>query len=94
MLQRYPVHAISTAMPVTGGQLFSIKLIDRRTGEVPKLNGNPISFLTSTPRQAVEELLRGRDRENWTAQVDPVGPMGQPPATAGLGKANPTRRTI
>lgn len=89
MMQRFPLHALSNAAP--GAPLFAIRLIDRRTGEVPRLNGKPISFLTATPRQAVEDLLKDRDRSKWIAQVDPVGLSGQAPETAGLGRTGTER---
>lgn len=61
------------AVPANGAPVFAIRLIDRRTGEVPRLNGNPIGMLTSTPRLAVEELMRGRDPSKWTAQIEQLG---------------------
>ncbi len=55
-----------------GGQLFSVRLIDRRTGEVPRLNGIPLSLLTHSPRIAASQLLRGRDRGLWRAVIEPL----------------------
>ncbi|ABL73181.1 MULTISPECIES: hypothetical protein [Paracoccus] len=54
------------------GQLFSVRLIDRRTGEVPSLNGIPLSMLTHSPRAAIAAFMRGRDRLLWRAEVEPV----------------------
>lgn len=87
MLQQYPVQSLQNLAPLPGAPVFSIRLIDRRTGEVPRVNGNPVSFLTSAPRLAVEELLKGRDREKWTAEVDRLSVDGKP-VTAGLGAGN------
>lgn len=57
-----------------GDQLFEVRLIDRRTGEVPRVNGKPLSFLTHAPRHAAAELLRGRNRALWRTHVEPVEP--------------------
>lgn len=57
------------------GPLFSVRLIDRRTGAVPRLNGIPLSLLTRSPRQAVSNLMRGRNRAVWRAEVESVGPQ-------------------
>ena len=66
----------STNTDAEGQQLFLVRLIDRRTGEVPSLNGTMLSVLTHTPRAAVLSFLRGRDRRLWRAEVELVGQSG------------------
>lgn len=61
-----------TALDQHDGPMFSVRLIDRRTGEVPRVNGNPLSLLTRFPRRAVAELLHGRNGTHWHAQVEPL----------------------
>jgi|GEM_PF-1298398 len=65
----------ATAMTgsTTGGQLFSVRLVDRRTGEVPSINGIPLRVLTHSPQSAIAELMDGRDRHLWQAEVEPLG---------------------
>ncbi|HWL58566.1 MAG TPA: hypothetical protein VNQ78_18060 [Paracoccus sp. (in: a-proteobacteria)] len=58
----------------TGEQLFSVRLIDRRTGEVPSINGIPLRVLTHSPQSAIAELMDGRDRHLWQAEVEPLTP--------------------
>ncbi|MFT4012519.1 MAG: hypothetical protein QM682_03765 [Paracoccus sp. (in: a-proteobacteria)] len=59
------------ARPETG-ELFSVRLVDLRTGQVPRLNGIPLSILTHAPRAAVGQLMRGRDRSIWRAEIEPL----------------------
>ena len=70
------MHQIWTAQDMSakpeGNQLYSVKLIDSRTGEVPSLNGNRLSVLTRAPKAAVKALMQGRDRGLWRAEVEPV----------------------
>ncbi|WP_199259856.1 hypothetical protein [Paracoccus binzhouensis] len=72
------------AVRAEGEQLFSVRLIDRRTGEVPSLNGIPLSVLTHSPRSAVAAFLRGRNRLLWRTEVEPVS---APAGDAGDGRA-------
>ncbi|MTH79702.1 hypothetical protein [Paracoccus aestuariivivens] len=74
--------ATNPAPSARNNGLFSVRLIDLRTGEVPSVNGNPLSVVTDTPRQAEAELMKGRDRALWQTQVDPVGPDPARPALA------------
>jgi len=62
-----------TAPNAEGEQLFAVRLIDRRTGEVPNFNGNPLSVLTRSPRAAIADLMSGRNQKLWRAEVEPVG---------------------
>lgn len=59
------------------GPLFSVRLVDRRTGSVPKLNGIPLAMMTRQPKLAVTNLMRGRNRAVWRAEIEPVE-MGVP----------------
>lgn len=54
------------------GALFSVRLIDRRTGRVPRLDGLPLTLLTPAPGPAVNALMHGRDRAIWRAEVVPL----------------------
>ncbi|ATQ57754.1 hypothetical protein [Paracoccus yeei] len=68
----------NTALEHDDGPMFAVRLIDRRTGEVPRVNGNPLSLLTRSPRRAVAELLRGRSGAHWQTQVEPLEQAPRP----------------
>lgn len=51
-----------------------VRLIDRRTGLTHRVNGTPLVIFTRRPEEAAAELLEGRDRRIWTAQIDPIEP--------------------
>ena len=68
----------NTALEHYDGPMFAVRLIDRRTGEVPRVNGNPLSLLTRSPRRAVAELLRGRSGPHWQTQVEPLEQAPRP----------------
>lgn len=51
--------------------LYSVLLIDRRTGRPHRVNGIPLSVFTRNPSEAEAELLHGRDRANWEIRVSP-----------------------
>lgn len=77
-----------TALDHDEGPVFAVRLIDRRTGEVPRVNGNPLSLLTRSPHRAVAELLQGRNASHWLTQVEPLEPSPVParrPAMAARG---------
>jgi hypothetical protein len=57
-----------------GERLFSVRLIDCRTGEVPSLNGIPLSVLTRAPLAAARSFMRGRNRRLWRTEVEPLSP--------------------
>lgn len=61
--------AITTA-PTQG---YVVRLIDRRTGLTPRVNGSPLILLSDTPELAVARLLAGRDETVWEARVEAVG---------------------
>lgn len=54
-------------------RLYAVRLIDRRTGEVPSLNGTPLSQLTRSPQAVAQALMRGRDRSIWCAEIEATG---------------------
>ncbi len=62
------------AAPPEGEGLFAVRLIDRRTGEVPCLNGIPLSVLTRAPRATARSFMRGRNQHLWRTEVEPVSP--------------------
>jgi hypothetical protein len=62
------------AAKAEGDRFFSVRLIDCRTGEVPSLNGIPLSVLTRAPRAAALSLMHGRNQRLWRTEVEPVGP--------------------
>lgn len=57
-----------------GERLFAVRLIDRRTGEVPSLNGIPFSVLTRAPRAAAQSFMRGRNHNLWHTEVEQISP--------------------
>ena len=50
-----------------------VRLIDRRTGALHRVNGTPLSVFTHTPHAAVTEMMSGRDPALWEARVDLLG---------------------
>lgn len=51
----------------------AVRLIDRRTGAVHRVNGTPLVVFTRAPEEAAAELLRGRDGAKWEARIDTMG---------------------
>lgn len=51
-----------------------VRLIDRRTGSVHRINGTPLTVFTRNPRAAADELLQGRDPALWEARIEPIEP--------------------
>lgn len=49
----------------------AVRLIDRRTGAVHRINGTPLLILTRDPQTAAAELLDGRDPTLWEARIEP-----------------------
>lgn len=50
----------------------AVRLIDRRTGAVHRVNGVPLILFTRSPDIAATELLSGRDPAVWEARIDPL----------------------
>ena len=51
----------------------AVRLIDRRTGSVHRVNGTPLVVFTRNPDEAVADLLQGRDGRLWEARIDRLG---------------------
>lgn len=52
--------------------LYSVRLIDRRTGQVHRLNAAPLLALSREPQAAAASLLEGRDPALWEARIEPL----------------------
>lgn len=50
--------------------LYSVRLIDRRTGQVHRVNGAPLLALSREPQAAAASLLEGRDPNLWEARIE------------------------
>lgn len=57
----------------TTGCTCAVRLIDRRTGSVHRVNGTPLVVFTRRPAEAAAELLAGRDASVWEARIQPIG---------------------
>lgn len=53
-----------------------VRLIDRRTGALHRVNGTPLTVYTRNPRAAVAEMMLGRDPAIWEARIDLIDPVG------------------
>jgi hypothetical protein len=56
----------------TSRPLYSVRLIDRRTGQVHRVNGAPLLALSREPEAAAASLLEGRDPALWEARIEPL----------------------
>lgn len=54
----------------------AVRLVDRRTGALHRVNGTPLVLFTRRPDEAVAELLSGRDPKVWEARVDRIRTEG------------------
>lgn len=52
--------------------LCAVRLIDRRTGSIHRMNGRPVLVVTRTPKDAVADLMTGRDPAVWETRVDAI----------------------
>lgn len=50
--------------------LYSVRLIDRRTGKAHRVNGAPLSTLSREPEIAAASLLEGRNPALWEARIE------------------------
>ncbi|WEF25228.1 hypothetical protein [Paracoccus sp. S3-43] len=50
--------------------LYSVRLIDRRTGQVHRVNGAPLLALSREPQAAAASLLEGRNPDLWEARIE------------------------
>jgi hypothetical protein len=55
----------------------AVRLIDRRTGSVHRVNGTPLVVFTRNPDEAAADLLQGRDGSLWEARVERIGGDGK-----------------
>lgn len=72
-LQHDPIGRAGWAMSASLSQVCAVRLIDRRTGQSHRINGSPLVLFTRSPKEAVAELLSGRDADVWEARVEPIG---------------------
>lgn len=50
--------------------IYAVRLIDRRTGRVHRVNGAPLLALSREPKAAAAQLLEGRDPALWEARIE------------------------
>jgi hypothetical protein len=50
--------------------LYAVRLIDRRTGQVHRVNGAPLLALSREPQEAAASLLEGRDPALWETRIE------------------------
>ena len=50
----------------------AVRLVDRRTGTVHRVNGAPLILFTRDTGAAAAELLSNRDRSLWDVRIDPL----------------------
>jgi hypothetical protein len=50
----------------------AVRLIDRRTGRVHRVNGAPLVLFSRDTVAAAAELLLNRDRTLWDVRIDPL----------------------
>lgn len=62
----------SQPIDATARPLYSVRLIDRRTGQAHRVNGAPLLALSREPQAAAASLLEGRDPALWEARVEPL----------------------
>jgi hypothetical protein len=69
----------------TGGlPTCAVRLVDRRTGSVHRVNGAPLIIYSRHPAEAAAELLRHRDASLWDVRVEALPAAA--PAFAGEGR--------
>jgi hypothetical protein len=68
------IGAIARNMPtISARPTCAVRLIDRRTGSVHRINGTPLVVFTRNPDEAAADLLQGRDGSLWEARIDRIG---------------------
>ena len=68
------IGATARNMPtISARPTCAVRLIDRRTGSVHRINGTPLVVFTRNPHEAAAELLHGRDGRLWEARIDHIG---------------------
>lgn len=58
------------------GCACSVSLVDRRTGQTPRIGGSLLRVFTRDPQAAAAKLLAGRDPQIWEARVQPLESVG------------------
>ena len=48
---------------------YAIRLVNRHTGEAHRVDGAPLTIVSSDPISAASQLMRNRDPEDWDAFV-------------------------
>jgi hypothetical protein len=72
------IGAIAQTMPtISARPTCAVRLIDRRTGSVHRVNGTPLVVFTRNPDEAAADLLQGRDGSLWEARIDRIGGAGK-----------------
>lgn len=71
MTQRSPAFA-KAGVAQLAKPACAIRLIDRRTGAVHRVNGTPLVLFSRDPAAAAAELLSGRDPAVWEARIDAI----------------------
>jgi hypothetical protein len=72
------IGATARNMPtISARPTCAVRLIDRRTGSVQRVNGTPLVVFTRNPDEAVTDLLQGRDGSLWEARIDRLGGDGK-----------------
>lgn len=63
-----------TPSPAPSGfaPLFAVRLINRLTGEMHRVEGRILTVFTHHPEAACDLLLHRRDRRNWRSSVEAV----------------------
>ena len=56
----------------TTSPVCAVRLIDRRTGRVHRVNGAPLVLFARDTNAAAAELLFNRDRNLWDVRIDPL----------------------
>lgn len=65
----------ATPTQIAGGDsapTCAVRLIDRRTGSVHRVNGAPLVLFSRSPSDAAAELMRDRNPAHWDVRVEPI----------------------
>ena len=68
------MHSMSAHLAGGDHPTCAVRLVDRRTGALHRINGTPLTLFTRRPAEAVAELLAGRDPAHWEARIEPLVP--------------------
>jgi hypothetical protein len=75
----FAAHAQPVSMHKMQGDLrtCAVRLVDRRTGALHRINGRPLTLFSRRPAEAAAELLEGRDPSVWEALIEPLDPLAR-----------------